>query len=491
MGKKLRISQHSLIVITLLLSPYFFIWLLVPQLEYDIQSGWLFPLMSGFRQAFLSGMVSILLGFILSLSLFSCGSLRAVQRMRVILLAPNFIPPLFIILSLMSFTKSFGLSHQGLFWVVILHALINGGLFAVAFHANFLLNLRPQFEVAKVLGAGSLRRFFSIGLPLTLPLLIQNFFLIFAICLVSFSIPLVLSGGSVTSLEVHIYRLVRSEGKWGVALIYSLIQAATVIALASLFWVSKATSSVQQKVDGFRPSFAKPFRILGWLPFLLLSFFWLKDIPRLLFSNLLPQFISGSGIPLLTAAFNSALLFLLVFIFQILLCVVVMSGPFSSLLERFFQGYIAPSVAVLGFALSLLPGQEDFLLLLKTSLCFSLLTFPLLFRWQLLERWRALESQVQVARVLGGTSDEIFWSVTWPQLKSMCFTMALMASVWSLGDFAVSSFFLSGDQTLALMVVDLLNRYQLELATLLSFFLFFVGVVIFYGAQKGLSRVSN
>lgn len=481
------------LAIAVLLSPYFFVWLLVPQLEYDFEAGWLIPLYSGFKQAFLSSVASLALGFLLSLSLFSCGSEKQIQKMRVILLAPNFIPPLFIILSLMSFTQIFELSHQGLFWVVVLHSLINAGLFAVAFHSHYLLNLRSRFEVAKVLGAGRFLRILKVGVPLTFSILVQNFFLIFAICLVSFSIPFVLSGGGVTSLEVHIFRLIKSEGKWGLGLVYSLIQTFVVLGLGSLFWATGGMRSMETKAEIREAFLARHFQLIGWLPIVFLSFYWLKDLVEFVSSVTFEASVLRllQSPTLIVAVLNSSLLFLMVFFLQILFCMIVTCGPISPVLERFFRGYLAPSVAVLGFALSLLPGEGEFMNLFKTSLCFSFLTFPLLFRWQVLERWKGLTTQIHVARVLGASTSETFWSVIWPQLKSVCLMLALMASVWSLGDFAVSSFFLAGDQTLALMALELLNKYQLELASFLSFVIFCVGTLIFYAAQRTLSYVTD
>ncbi len=484
-------SLRPFLVIGLLLSPYALLGILVPHFELNWDWSWTWPLINGFKQASLSAFFALLLGSVLSLSLFACQSPSRLNTVRACLLAPNLIPPLFIILSLFSFTQVFSLPHQGLFWVVALHALINAGLVAVAIHTYFLLDIQSRLEIARVLGANPFYRFTRVGLPLAIPILIPTYFLVFAICLVSFSIPFVLSGGKVTSLEVHIFRLVRSEGNWGMALVYSMIQALSVFILAMLVWLNRRSDSREIRIDNYKARLSSLWQWVALVPILLLTVFWLKDLGALIIGGEFIQNLAElwNSLPILHALLNSLILFLLVFIFEILLCFLVLYKSYSSIIDRFFMSYIAPSVAILGFSLSLLPGSSEFSFLLKTAICFTLLTFPLLFRWLVLGKWRTLNPQVLVARTLGAKEDQAFWHITWPQLKKPCYLLALMASLWSLGDFAVSSFFLNAEPTLALLVINLLNSYRLEQASILSFIIFVLGLLIYYLSEKARSHV--
>ncbi|NCN95400.1 MAG: hypothetical protein GW917_01615 [Bdellovibrionales bacterium] len=232
---------------------------------------------------------------------------------------------------------------------------------------------------------------------------------------------------------------------------------------------------------------------LSFIPLLLLAGIWIFDsltqALTLFGDNLFQSFVLS---PLfLDAAINSGLIFLFVFLMQIFFSMGVLSGGRTSPLEAFFQGYLAPSVAVLGFTMSMLPGEGEIWLLIKSSICFSLLTFPLLFRWQVLSTWKDLSAQLQVARSLGASGSVLFWEISWPQLKGAVLQMSLVAAVWSLGDFAVTSFFFSGGKTMALIIVDLLNKYRMEWASFLSFLLFIFGLLTFYAFQRIFTHVRD
>lgn len=483
---------HFFLISAFFLVPYVLIWFLAPSLEMNNWQVGLTPFFKSLYQATWSAMGSVVFGLLLSVSLFACDSKKSLNQVRVLLLAPNLLPPIYVILSLMSFTKFFGLSYQGFFWVVLLHILINSGLFAVAFHSYFF-RIYPHVEVARVLGSSTFNLWRKVILPLGVPLFIQNFFLIFGICLVSFSIPFVLSGGEITSLEVYIFRLMRSEGQWGLALFYSTLQATAVLFLVLVLQSLKFPFI--KSWQSYRV-FKKPrlwMRYLSLFPFSVLIFFWMTDLFFILIEPSSYQ-ISGStlgSLYFLESLFNSLILFVLIFLIQLILCIFVTWGDYSSSLENFFRGYMAPSLVILGFALSLLPGESEFILLLKTALCFSLLTFPLVFRWQILDHWKSLNSQVQTAFVLGGRRGEVFWNITWPQLKWFFVPSAMLVSVWSLGDFAVSSFFLQPDQTLGLLILDGMSRYQLNMANLLSSGLFLFGLVVIYFTYGVLDRVRD
>ncbi|NCN95399.1 MAG: hypothetical protein GW917_01610, partial [Bdellovibrionales bacterium] len=196
----------TVFIIAILISPYLLAFLNAPQLNFKLDRSWAWPLVAGLKQASLSALVSLLFGALLASSLFSCRTQKSYGRIKMILLAPNFIPPLFIILSVMSLSGALSISHQGLTWVVVTHSLMNGGLVAVALSSYFLQNVKKSWEVARVLGANPFDRLVRLWVPMMLPVLKQNFVLVFALCLVSFSIPLVIGGASVTSLEVHIFQ---------------------------------------------------------------------------------------------------------------------------------------------------------------------------------------------------------------------------------------------------------------------------------------------
>lgn len=480
---------RTIFVICLFVLPYGMVFFLAPQWNFQLGEGWFHPFFKGVEQASISALCSLVLGVFLSLSLFASHTKRRLRWVMASLLAPQIIPPLFVILSLMSLAQFFDLSHQGLFWVVVAHTLLNAGLFAVTFYVYVRDRLSSYLEVARALGATGIQRHYRVTLPLLVPLLIPNFLLIFILCLLSFSIPFVLSGGVVTSLEVHLFRLVRSEGLWGMAVLYSFIQSFVVFGCATIFWLMSPKWKINEIPKDQYFNVSSSWAFLALMPLVSLLFFWVFDSLSVLFDSSMRNFLleilwSQST---LVAFLNTLILALLVFSLQLLLSVLVTYGSYSKVLDQFFHGYMAPSIAVLGFSFVLLPDFEEAGAFLKTALCFSLVTFPVLFRWQLLEKWKGLRNQTEVARVLGASQSECFWRVIWPQVKENVFYLSLMAGVWSLGDFAVSSFFLSPNETLSLIVVDLLNKYRVEVAGFISLILFTFGVSLFY-IGRGVSR---
>ena len=481
----------SSLLVLLLLSPYVLALVQAPKGDLNLEGRWMWPLWMGARQAALSAVLALVVGGILFLSLRACSSYKSFRWVRSLLLWPNLIPPLFVILSVMSLSQWLGWSHQGLMWVILTHALMNGGLVALAVFAHDQNQVQKLSEVARVYGASVPRRFFDIWLPQMKSVLIPNFVLVFAICLTSFSIPLVLGGGSLTSLEVHIFQLIRTEGAWSLALFYSVIQTLFVLVLSLTLWKLKGEDTFSESY--IPPSRPLPAVFLGVsiLPILVLSGFWFlsvaKDFTILFYDPAFFDFLQSKDF--LESVIHSSLIFILVFWIQTFLSMGVIWGGRTGFTEGFLKGYVSPSVAVLGFSLSLLPGEGELWAVLKTSLCFSFLTFPLLFKWKNLSRWKGLSHQVTVAKVMGAGGGTRFWDVLWPQMREGIFQTSLIAALWSLGDFAVSSFFFSGSKTVALMVVDLLNKYRLEWASLISFALFAVGLLLFFVFQKGLESV--
>ena len=91
--------------------------------------SWAFK--NSFLQATLSAVFSLLIGFWVALGLLSLNSPRT-RRLRIVLellcLLPNFLPPIFILLSALSVIDPFPMGISG---IVIIHSLMNFGLAAV------------------------------------------------------------------------------------------------------------------------------------------------------------------------------------------------------------------------------------------------------------------------------------------------------------------------------------------------------------------------
>ena len=104
--------------------------------------------------------------------------------------------------------------------IVLAHAFYNAPIITRMVHAQWE-RLDPSYEEsAQALGAGRLRRFFEVTLPLLLPSLMTSAALAFIFCFLSFPIVLALGGARFSTLEVEIYTqfIVLYQGKLGAAL---------------------------------------------------------------------------------------------------------------------------------------------------------------------------------------------------------------------------------------------------------------------------------
>lgn len=474
-----------LFLILLLIGPYLLLLALAPSLQFQWNSDFLNPMIQGVTQALLSSVLALALGLLCSLGLFATSGSKSNNWVELSLLAPNFVPPLFTVLSVLSLCHFLGVSHQGLHWVVLTHGLMNAGLFAIAIFRFVGLRAAGPVEAAKVFGVSPAKILKGIVLPALVRPLSFTFVFVFGLCLVSFSIPLILGGPGTTSLEIHIFRLVRN-GSWGAALIFSAFQSVLILLVSGLIFRTRLDPA-QDSTPRYW-NFSKSFVFLSLIPMILLCGFWLFDVAQVLFSaNWSHLHFDFWAVPLI----NSLILSLLVFMILCLFSFVVCSQSPKGILFQFLRGYISPSLAVIAFALILVPGEREGVQVVKTAVAFSLLVFPVLFRWMVLAEWKTLESQSRVARVFGASSVKIAGQVLWPQLLKSILSMSLLGMVWMIGDFSVSAFFFNGDRTLALKVTGFLNSYELDSAYLFSFFVFAASFILFFVGRKVITYVAD
>ncbi|MGW4792656.1 ABC transporter permease subunit [Nonomuraea sp. NPDC004297] len=144
--------------------------------------------------------------------------------------------------------------------IALVHILLPFMVFPII---QSLGQLDPAFgEAAGDLGAGSLRRFVKVTLPLTTPGLIGGAQLVFALSISSFATPSLLGGGRVNVLATDIYDNVNNVD-WPLAAVssYALL-ALAVIALGVFGWLQRRTARADQ--GGVTAAGAAPTGIRGW-----------------------------------------------------------------------------------------------------------------------------------------------------------------------------------------------------------------------------------
>jgi thiamine transport system permease protein len=156
-------------------------------------------------------------------------------------------------------------------------------------------------------------------------------------------------------------------------------------------------------------------------------------------------------------------------------------------LNRFLNGYLAPSSAITGFAMLLLPGHGEIFYFFKLAVALTLISFPLLYRWIVHAALESVRSQILVARSLGAGWSKVLFDIVWPQIAPQVLRAAGLAALWGASDFAVSSIVMGDLNTLPLMMAELMGNYRFDTAQLLMFPLLLIGLGL-YGLFTGALR---
>jgi len=164
---------------------------------------------------------------------------------------PFFFPPVSMVIAFSLIFSSQGiLSKLGLNLnvmytlnaIIIAHVFYNSPIF-VKYLGSALKYINPSVEEAsKMDGAGKIRRFFSLELPLIIPSFVKAFFLVFTYSFMSFAIVLNLGGIRFSTIEVSIANALRGSFNFSKALTYALAQF-TILFLLNYF-LSKTSSKI-------------------------------------------------------------------------------------------------------------------------------------------------------------------------------------------------------------------------------------------------------
>jgi thiamine transport system permease protein len=156
-------------------------------------------------------------------------------------------------------------------------------------------------------------------------------------------------------------------------------------------------------------------------------------------------------------------------------------------LDRFLNGYLAPSATITGFALLLLPGEEDWTDFLKLMTALTLISYPLLYRWIVHSAFANVRAQVITARALGAGWGMIVNELVMPQAAPQVLRACGLAALWAAGDFAISGIVAGQLNTLPLLMEDLMGNYRIEAAQLLMLPLAVIGLSL-YALFVGVGR---
>lgn len=395
------------------------------------------------------------------------------QVIRVLLLLPILLPSIFVILVFLASLNPFPFGNLA---VILIQGFLYGGLAAVLIHRSFEERLYSLSEMAQVLGAGRFQ-FFWATRGLILRDLVSIGFVIFVASSSSFAIPLVVSGGSGTNLEILIYEKIRLGQNWGQAASLVLIQLGVALVLSLLLnRITLPTNRLDQGrsfVPGWFFSRLSFLGVLGYLIIFCGTLIW-KGFANWKFVESLPGVWDAF---LLSLPFSLGLSFGFgVFVF-LSLCALSFLRP-NSKEQNFFRGFIAPSTALVGFAYIALESV-DFPRELSYVLALWGLFFLSLYRLGLDRRLESLKNQYQVAEICGASSWLIFSSVTFPQIKSWIAFLSGLGSLWAFCDFALAKMVLGSQNYSVLIVESLLSSYRSDAGLSLAVIQLAIGSVFF------------
>ena len=198
-------------------------------------------------QAFLSTLISIVIGILLAWSLAHQSKFRGRNFLVALLSSSLVLPTLIVVFGIISvlghngwinrlllylFDFSFQNSIYGLSGILIAHVYLNA-----SFSTRSLLHVfesipKERYKLAKSLNFSITKRFLLIELPAIKPSIKSISATIFLLCFTSFAIVLTLGGSpSYNTLEVAIYEAVRLDFDIPLALKLALIQLSI-----TMFW---------------------------------------------------------------------------------------------------------------------------------------------------------------------------------------------------------------------------------------------------------------
>jgi len=407
-------------------------------------------------QAFLSASASVIVGLVAAPGYSRLGVFQ--KPARWILLFPSLMSQILIVLGLLLSFKNFPYGMRG---IVLGHVFLNGGLCAVWLGEAWKTLEEKWAPVNFVLGGSKRRYFLKIILPQMRGGIFSTFTVVFSFCLSSFAIPLVFGGGpQASTLEVLIYEQLRATGELNSSLLIALSQ----ILIQALVYV--LILRTHQNIS--RPRFLlrklETGGILILVPLALLLF---SALPILqVFKTALPQLrnLSYIGPDFFDAITNSLTVGLFLSLLVFLILPILAAQKYTVLLFRIptLSGVVV-GIASLILLNSIDTSSRIFFLtcLLYGHFCVIFLAIGRLAEPKITELNNLYSKTIDQ---LGIDSGLAIKRVYLPLEKRFFASAAVLAGIWSIGEFSVSRV-LSGEyMTIPVFIETLLSSYRLEMA---------------------------
>lgn len=444
------------------------------------------------RQAGLSLLASLLVG--VPLGVFYAGAWTG--ALRALATASFSLPGILAIGTVTTLFRGRDFRY-GLPAVVFAHAFLNAPWIAVAAAEGIRSVPRAWVDAARTLGATRARAFARIEFPWIARRVALAAAQVFALCLTSFAIVMVLGGGPpVATLETEIYAAVRGGGlalakAAGFAAAQLVLAAFPLILVAGLRAPSEYRDSLAGR-DG-APTARSPRSLAAHA----LAAVWLALPGACFFAAVSP----GRFLALLaTAEFREAALVSSRIALSAAVASIALGGLFAagardSRFVRMLAGApagLSPLLVALGFFLAYSEYVDPFegsvagMVLVQSAL---FLPFALRFFLPLVDEEGAgpRRDLRRAARTLGASAFAAWRKLEWPRWRSAAARLGGLVFVWSFSEVATASFFGSERlTTVGVLLVRWLAQYRFEdvNAILFGIYLFSSAVLLAVGGGE-------
>ncbi|MDZ4676047.1 MAG: hypothetical protein SGI74_00940 [Oligoflexia bacterium] len=422
-------------------------------------------------QAVLSATASVFLGLIAAPGFARLGLFK--KPASWIFLLPNIMSSVLAVLCLLLTFENF---PYGLWGIVLGHVFINSGLCAVWLGAKWA-ELENRWEpVGRVVGAKEMFLFSRGILPMMIPQIRNTFAVVFALCLSSFAIPLVLGGGpQASTLEVLIYESIHTSGDVSSALALSIIQCLLQFVVYLVILRPLLLKTEYSKFQTNSPWFSLwtlltlivlSISLVPLLKLVSLAIAHLSEFKNLIKS---PEFI--------VAAKNSLIVSSVVGVLTFLLLALLAGWGWNKKLTWLptLSGVVVGLAGVLIFRTSGVVSSWRLIEVLVWG--HMAVIFLSVFRLSA-PRLEALRNRYDLVLKQTGADKLLGFKKVYLKLGAKVYLAGgVLAACWSMGEFSVSRLVGASQSTLPLYVQSLLGHYRLEQAALSALILLVLSIV--------------
>jgi thiamine transport system permease protein len=338
---------------------------------------------------------------------------------------------------------------------------------------SFWANLDPTLEnAAAVLGAGRIRRFFEITLPLLTPAIAAAALLVFIFDFTSFGVVLILGGSQFATLEVEIYRQTVNLFNLPMAAALSIVQVVCTLALTAIYtrlqaWTARPLNLRPQSATQRRPS-TFGARLLVGVNVIFMAVLLLTPLLALIWRS--APFGEGSSyyaelfvnrrssyfyVPPVVAIRNSLLVACIVVTLSLILGFIAANylarsetstkgrpGRWAAILDPVFMLPLGTSAVTLGFGYIIALDKPPLDLRASPALlplAHTLVAFPFVVR-SLLPALRSIRPTLRrAAAVMGASPWRVWREVDLPIVGRAMLVAAAFAFAISMGEFGATA----------------------------------------------------